>query len=453
MSYKTYENYKDSNLSYVGEIPINWEIGRVKHILDYNHHYPVGDGDHGSIKPEMYQDEGIPYIRVQNLSWGFDLNLENIVYISNEINNQNKKSILKPKDILIAKTGATVGKLAIIPPFIPQANTTSSVGKITVNHDLFNYKYYAYLFLSNMFRHQIIEAASQKSAQPGFNIDDLIEFNILIPPKDEQNKIESYLDKKTSDIEDNITKTKNLITLLEEKKVALINQVVTKGLDLNVPMKDSGIEWIGEISEHFDVKKLKFLILKNPQYGANCEPESDVDKFDYRYIRITDINENAELNDSIVYLNEEDAKQFILNQNDILFARSGATVGKTYLYDERDGECCFAGYLIRYVLNKDLLDPKYLLYYTFSKSYSEWIKIVSTQATIQNVSAEKYNNLFIPLPNINEQKQIVNFLNYEISKIDKTIEKIQENIDLLNEYKVSLIYHVVTGKIDVRDEA
>ena len=120
MTYKTYEDYKNSNLNYVGEIPKKWETARVKHILDYNHHYPIGDGDHGSIKPEMYQDEGIPYIRVQNLSWGFDLNFKNMVYISNFVNNQNRKSILKPKDILIANLELplwTVGsfRFAIMP--------------------------------------------------------------------------------------------------------------------------------------------------------------------------------------------------------------------------------------------------------------------------------------------------------------------------------------------------
>ena len=110
----------------------------------------------------------------------------------------------------------------------------------------------------------------------------------------------------------------------------------------------------------------------------------------------------------------------------------------------------FAGYLIGDVTNIHLLNPKYLLYFSFSKSYTEWIKIVSTQATIQNVSADKYDNLIISLPDIDEQNAIVSYLDNEISNINSVILKIKENITLLEEYKTSLIYHVVTGKIDVR---
>ena len=180
-----------------------------------------------------------------------------MVYISDEVNLANSKSILIPDDILIAKTGATVGKMAIIPKSMPQANTTSSVGKITINHELFNIKYFAYLFSSPMFQEQIKEKAYQKSAQPGFNIDDLIEFKIIIPPFNAQKQIANYLDKQIAKIDDTIAKNEELIQLLDEKRVALINQVVTKGLDPDVPMKDSGVEWIGEIPEHWEINPLK----------------------------------------------------------------------------------------------------------------------------------------------------------------------------------------------------
>jgi type I restriction enzyme S subunit len=105
------------------------------------------------------------------------------------------------------------------------------------------------------------------------------------------------------------------------------------------------------------------------------------------------------------------------------------------------------------VTNNELLEPQFLLYYSLSKSYKEWIKVVSTQSTIENVSAEKYDELNIPTPKISQQRQIVKFLDNEIPKIDEIILKIEEKISFLKEYKKSLIHHVVTGKVDVREVA
>ena len=212
---------------------------------------------------------------------------------------------------------------------------------------------------------------------------------------------------------------------------------------------DSKLSYIGEIPSHWNVSYLKYLTTKKGQYGANCEPEVDENKFDYRYIRITDIDSDSTLKDKIVYLSENDAKEFILNENDILFARSGATVGKSYLYDKTDGYCCFAGYLIRYNINTKILQPKFLLYFTFSKAYYEWIKLVSTQSTIPNVSAEKYNQLMIPFPDINEQELIVDYLDKQITKFNVLLAKNKQLIVLLNEKKIALINQVVTKGLDL----
>lgn len=142
-------NMKDSGIEWIGEIPEDWKVGKVKNIKDKKLDYPIGDGDHGQIKPEMYLDKGIPYIRVQNLTWGKDISYDGMVYISNEVQMMNKKSILLPKDILIAKTGATVGKAAIIPDNMPEANTTSSVGKISIDKENNNYLYFYYVISSD----------------------------------------------------------------------------------------------------------------------------------------------------------------------------------------------------------------------------------------------------------------------------------------------------------------
>ena len=170
---------KHIGIRWIGEIPKEWNVLQLKRLKDKSHPYPIGDGDHGSIKPEDYIDKGIPYIRVQNMTWGGDMLLDNIVYISEEVNAKNLKSELHPMDILIAKTGATIGKTAIVPDNMPKANTTSSVAKVTISKQHW-YKYVFYVLGSEVCITQMWLKAQQKSAQPGVNIEELGDFILPI---------------------------------------------------------------------------------------------------------------------------------------------------------------------------------------------------------------------------------------------------------------------------------
>jgi type I restriction enzyme, S subunit len=231
---------KDSGVEWIGEVPAHWEIYRCKDLVDYYKYYPIGDGDHGSIKPEMYVETGIPYIRVQNLSWNGKISLENIAYITEDVHKLNKKSRLLIDDILVAKTGATVGKLGLITVEIKEANTTSSVGKITVNKKCFNPRFILYSFMAESFQKQIWITASQKSAQPGFNIDQFIFFTIACPKtKVEQKAITDYLDTKTAHIDRIIETINTQIDKLKELRKTLINDVVTG--KIKVTLKGGGV--------------------------------------------------------------------------------------------------------------------------------------------------------------------------------------------------------------------
>jgi len=155
--------------------------------------YPIGDGDHGQIKPATYTDKGVPYIRVADMGWGkFEPN--GLVHIPEEVHEQNLKSELLPGDVLIAKTGATIGKCCIVPDSIPRANTTSSVGKVTINRDVTSPEWILYYFLTRDFKEQMW-AVSEKTAQPGFNIRDLKQFRILLAPLAEQRRIVAKLER------------------------------------------------------------------------------------------------------------------------------------------------------------------------------------------------------------------------------------------------------------------
>lgn len=433
---KKYDSYKDSGIEWIGEIPSHWNIYKVKNLIDKSLYYQVGDGDHGSIKPEMYQEFGIPYIRVQNLSWSGKLILENVVFISEEIQSLNPKSKLLPNDILIAKTGATVGKLGLITDDIAEANTTSSVGKLTVDKNRFFPKYILYSFQADFFQKELWLKATEKSAQPGFNIDDFVLFKIASPQLSEQTTIANYLDYKTTQIDDLIAKKERLIQLLEEERTAIINQAVTKGLDPTVPMKDSGIEWLGEIPAHWEVKKLafEFQSLNTKRIPLSAEERGRMDVREYDYYGASGVIDKVEnyLFEEDLILIGEDGANLVTRSKRLVFIASGKywVNNHAHIIKPTNGNINYFCELL------ELID------YTVYISGSAQPKL--TQEALMSIK--------IPVPPPSEQNLIFNFLERELETIDKIKGKSQQEIELLKEYKTALISEVVTGKVDVREE-
>ena len=193
---------------------------------------------------------------------------------------------------------------------------------------------------------------------------------------------------------------------------------------------------------------LKWLLRKPLQYGAN---ESGVlyDESLPRYVRITDIlNNNLREDLQKLSLTEEQANGYILENNDILFARSGGTVGKAFIFKEKYGRCAFAGYLIRAQI-ATFCCSEFIYYYTQSRCYDEWKKQIFIQATIQNIGADRYSTLEVPIPPLDEQQSIASYLDTKCHEIDSLIELKRQKIEALKDYKKSVIFEAVTGKTDI----
>ena len=209
-------------------------------------------------------------------------------------------------------------------------------------------------------------------------------------------------------------------------------------------MKDSGIEWIGEIPTDFSLYKLKYLLSSPLCYGAN---ESGTLYSDIlpRYIRITDISPNGTLkNSGMLSLDESSAQNYMLHEGDILFARSGATVGKSFIYHNYYGRAAYAGYLIKASFNRLVL-PEFVYYYTCSSAYEIWKNSIFIQSTIQNIGADRYSNLPISVPNsIDKQLRIVRYLNNFCSKFDAIIYNLQTSIEDYKKLKQAIITQAVT---------
>ena len=213
--------------------------------------------------------------------------------------------------------------------------------------------------------------------------------------------------------------------------------------------KPTGIAWLPEVPEGWEVVSLGRLIDEPLSYGASETGEVENAPGFVRYIRITDITLDGKLkHDGCKYLAREKAEGVMLEKGDVLFARSGATVGKSYLFNE-DIEACYAGYLIRASVRREKLLPEFLLYFSQSTNYEEWKNRIFIQATIQNISAAKYTRLTLPLPPLPTQRAIVAFLDEKCGKVDRLVAAKEREVALLKELKQAMIAEAVTGATKV----
>lgn len=439
---------KDSGVEWIGEIPREWEVKRVKSC--------ISDRTAGNWgEDEKNNEDDFICIRVAD----FDYERMRIKKANNYTKrNYNKaivkKLLLKENDILIEKSGGgektPVGRTIIFKEKFP-ALYANFIERLRVNFNIVNPMFLQYLFVTFYKNKYILNYIKQTTGIQNLDITSMLtNERVVLPPLEEQEKIANYLDKKVSDIDLIIEKTKATIEDYKKYKQSIITEAVTKGINPNVEMKDSGIEWIGEIPREWEVKKLKYLLNSSLQYGAN-ETGIQFDNQLPRYIRITDILANNNLKEEgKLSLTEIMAKEFILNEGDLLFARSGGTVGKTFLYQSKFGRCAFAGYLIRANVNNKIMNSKFLYYYTLSSCYEIWKNNIFIQSTIQNIGADKYSNLLITTPPLEEQNQIAEYLDKKTSEIDTLITKKEALIAKLEEYKKSLIYECVTGKKEIK---
>lgn len=423
---------KDSGFGYLGEIPAHWHTERIKNHLRFSPDKNPGD----ATVLSLYREHGIV---------PKDSREDNHNVTSEDTSNYR---YVRVGDFVVNKMKAWQGSMGVS-AYEGIVSPAYYVYRFTT--DAFDKKYLHYLLRSQCYADEF------RRLSGGIRIGqwDLpkVSFEttcLAVPPKKEQTAIAQTIDVQLSKVDTLIANGQAQIEKLKSYKQSLITEVVTKGLDPTVPMKDSGIEWIGEIAETHTIFRLKYLLDSPMQYGAN---ESG-DKFaedSVRYIRITDITADGKLKDdeNNQYLPMPVAEGYILKDKDVLFARSGGTVGKSFLYREEYGMSAFAGYLIKAECDQASLMPEYLIYYTQSSLYELWKNMIFIQATIQNIGANKYSNMEIPVPSIEEQASSVEYLGGKCSQIDRLIAIKQAKIEKLEQYKCSLIYEYVTGKREV----
>lgn len=438
---------KYSGIEWIGEIPEDWRTLPLKRLI--KNHFSGCWGEEADR-----EDFNALCIRIAD----FNFNDQTIKLTASTIRSYSKtqldKGVLSDGDLLLEKSGGgdktPVGRTVIFrQKDFPDKTMFANFCECLRLVDSVCKKYIAYVLKALYISCDMRCFFYQTTGLQNIDLKVFLSTILCLPNGATQHKIANFLDVKCAEIDKLIANQQEQIDKLKEYKQSVITEAVTKGLDPSVPMKDSGVEWIGQIPQSWEVVRLKFLLNSPMQYGAN-ESGQLYDEKCVRYIRITDITQNGTLkNDDVLYLPLEKAVDYILKDKDVLFARSGATVGKTFLFKSRFGKSAFAGYLIKADCDKEKLVPEYLMYFTQSKIYNLWKQMIFIQSTIQNIGASKYENMQVVVPNIETQQQIADYLDDKCGKIDQLIAIKQQKIDKLQQYKKSLIYEYVTGKKEV----
>lgn len=430
--------YKNTNLPWCPQIPNDWELKKFNRIAFYQE----GPG----LRNWQFTNEGIKVICVTNITEnGIDFSKLTRNISVEEYNKIYKHFTVKKGDYLLASSGASWGKVAEYKDDETVILNTSTIRLNTLNEKELSRGFLQWIIKSSYISENL-NILLTGSCQPNFGPTHLSQLYVAIPKNiNEQEKISEYLNNKTTEINNLISKKQKLIDCLKEERMAIINQAVTKGINPNAEMKESGIEWLGDIPKHWEIKKLKYIgqsiigITYNPNEVSSQEEGILV-------LRASNVQDAVLSFDDNVFVNKEIQEKQITKEGDILIcARNGSAhlIGKcAYIPKEYEG-VTFGAFMLIYRSNIG----KYMYYVFNSELFKSQSGLFKT-STINQLTAETINNMYVPITyNIDEQEEIVEFLNKETKKIDDVIFKVSQEIDLIKEYRTSLINEVVTGKI------
>lgn len=409
---------KDSGVEWIGEIPENWELPKVKNLFD------IGRGR--VISQLDLEDSGYPVYSSQTKNNGC------LGYI--------RTYDFDRSQLTWTTDGANAGTV-----FLREGkhNCTNICGTLMPKNENNNLRYMKYAL-------EYIAIFHKRADTNGYKImnNEMAEIKITLPPRFVQDIIADFLDEKVGEIDFVIARTKETIEDYKKYKQAIITDAVTKGLNPDVEMKDSGIEWIGDVPKYWKIFRIK-NIAKEIGDGLHSTPEYDGNG-DVFFINGNNIgDEYLNIKENTNKLNETEREKYklpLLNENTIMIALNGATYGKTSFYN---GEKVLLGKSAGYITLSETCNKRYVRYFLQSYSAKYFMALSLNGTTIQNLSLNTLNNFYITFPDMEEQQRIVEFLDIKCSEIDKLLAKKEELLADLEDYKKSFIYEYVTGKKEV----
>lgn len=445
---REYPKYKQSKTPWVGEIPIDWTDWKVSRLFR-----KIGSGTTPKAGTAEYYENGtIPWVNTGDLNDGYLHDCQ--TYITEKALEEH--STLKIYDIdtlLIAMYGATIGKTSILKFKACTNQACCALG----NSKLIDIKFAFYWFIANK---QHIINLSYGGGQPNISQDVIKSLKIPICDFEGQTQIVKYLDYKTLLIDDFIASRKNQIDLLREQKTSIINKAVTKGIDPTVKMKASGVKWIGNTPEHWEIKKIKHIKarIKNAfvdgPFGSNLKSEHFVDDGKVLVIESGFITSGEFILSDFKKITEEHFETIRRSEakaGDIIIAKIGFNYGMSGILPELGALSVVSGNSLKLTVNEKENITKYIHYLFLYLKKEGAFELIVNETAQPAISLTRLNNVAIAIPEKKEQQRILDYLKIETSKLEDLISKYQKQIELMQEYRTAIISQAVTGKIDVQE--
>lgn len=438
---QTYDSYKDSGVQWLGEIPSHWEMQRWRFLLTENKEKNTGCKEKIQLQ-FRYGD----IVQKSNQSEDADV-LETI----------SKYTIVAPGDIMINGLNLNYD---FISQRVAQVRENGAITSAYVSlrpTKLANSKYYTYFLKSMDFKKMFHGMGTGIRLTLSYN--ELKNQFIPTPPQEEQDAMVAYLDTVTAKIDEAIAQQQKMIDLLNERKQIIINNAVTKGLNPDVKMKDSGVDWIGEIPEGWEVSRVKNVITLLTDYDANGS-FSDIAKncninlgTPYAWmVRTTDLVNNrvgiVEGNNYCDKKTFEYLSKSSLNSGDLVMTKRG-NVGNVYVVPECESPMTLAPNLYLLKTKQDIVDNKYLMYYLSSAKPKGQLALLNKSTTLGALYKDDVKSLQIVLPPKDIQSKVVSYIDKKCNAVDGIIGACNRQISLLQERKQIIINDVVTGKVKV----
>ncbi|WP_111748847.1 restriction endonuclease subunit S [Salinisphaera orenii] len=449
MSFPHYDEYKDSDVTWLGEVPSHWNVDRIKHSTE-----SCRNGIWGS---EAQDDENdIPCIRVADFDWSrLRVNSSDLT-IRNVLPGEQKHRILRPGNLILEKSGGgekqLVGRVVLYEYNWP-AVCSNFTARVVLKTGMVP-SYWKYLHAAAYDVRLNYRSIKQTSGIQNLDQQSYFDERCGYPPHDEQRAIARLLDHETAKIDALVAEQKRLIELLKEKRQAIISHAVTKGLDPNVPMKDSGVEWLGAVPKHWLVGSLRWY--SDVQGGiAKGKDYAGKDVVEMPYLRVANVqNGHIDLTDvAKIAVLPGDLERYALRDSDVLMNEGGDNdkLGRGAVWHAEIDPCLHQNHVFA-IRPGDHLRAEWLALFTASASARSYFYLYSKQSTnLASISSSNVMSCPVPLPHTTEQEQILKDVKRYTESIDEMAAEASKAVDLLTERRSALISAAVTGKIDVRD--
>jgi len=446
MKFREAADFKSSGLEWHSRMPSDWELTQLKRVSQVKSSKRVFE--------EQYKEIGVPFYRskeIVELANNRDISVD--LYISEALFEEYKSKSGAPKngDLLITSIG-TIGEVWVCDGrefYFKDGNITQ-----LISGERLKPNFIKYCFQSNFFKEQY-RLMSDGSTLMALSIEKINRLFLLLPSLKEQEQIVSYLDIKTNEIDALISCKEQFTILLEEKRQAMITEAVTKGLNPNVKMKDSGVQWIGDIPEHWEFNNIKHIA---DIHSSNVDKKSVDGEQQVLLCNYVDVYYNDEITKGLDFMEatakKEQIEKFTLQEDDVIITKDSESpidiAIPTWVSENLPGVLC--GYHLALIRsNKKQLNGLFLYYCLESEAIREQFYSKANGVTRFGLLKDAIKNGIITSPPLEEQKEIASYL-YEMNKHIRNIKAdIKTQIQKLKEYRQSLIYEAVTGKIDVRN--